>query len=117
MKSFLDYKNPALWITATVAAACIVPAVLVLKNPKRKAKNIFDWQYSVADVLYQASFYSSTCTPDTAPLYHFSGDRQLFVKDSAMDQDDGAEWQLLGRMEAITLSKTNFDDLFFTGPD
>ena len=44
MKNFLNCKNPALWVTATVAAARVIPVVLTLRSPKRKAKDILDCQ-------------------------------------------------------------------------
>ena len=117
MKNFLNCKNPALWVTATVAAACVIPVVLTLRSPKRKAKDILDCQLSVKEIAYQAPFYSFTYIPDQAPTYQFLSDQQLFVKDDFLTKDYSKEWRSLGTMELVKLTEANFDDLFFTGQD
>lgn len=116
MKNFFDSKRPALWITATVAAAAVVPAVILLKK-SRQPKLLFDQSYFVCEIVYQAPFYSFSCTPETAPLFRISGDYELYSKGDMPDQGDQASWVNLGPMLEFVLDEDHFDNLFFTGKE
>lgn len=116
MKNFFDSKRPALWITATVAAAAVVPAVILLKK-SRQPKLLFDQPYFVGEIVYQAPFYSFSCTPETAPLFRLSGDLELHSKGDMAGQKDEAGWAKLGSMREFVLDQDHFDNLFFTGKE
>ena len=115
VKDFFDYKKPALWITATLAAASIIPAVLVLRSSKRSLKHLLGRVYRVMAVSYQAPFYSFTYTPEEAPLFQLTDSCELLVKSDRLQGEDGGGWTSLGLMEDLALDKVNFDDLFVTG--
>lgn len=110
MKDFFDYKKPALWITATLAAACVVPAVLVLRNSKRSLKRLLGRIYRVEKVIYQAPFYSFEHKQGEAPLFRLTDSCEL------LEMARGEEaWVSLGLLEGLALDQGNFDDLFVTG--
>lgn len=109
MKGFFDHKRPALWITASLAAASVVPAVLLLRKPRQRRPHP-ELVFEVDKIAYQAPFYSVRFEAETAPYYRFSEDARLLTK-----EPQASSWQELGQMEEIPLRKVIFDDFFFTG--
>lgn len=114
MKNFFDSKKPALWITATIAAAAVVPAVILLKRAKSQPL-LFGQTLSVAEIAYQAPFYSFSYTTETAPQFRFSEDLVLSSKGDVPGKGEQAGWVKLGLMQEFSLDEAHFDNLFFTG--
>lgn len=114
MKNFFDNKKPALWITATIAAAAVVPAVILIKKSRRQSA-LFDQDFLVAEVTYQAPFYALTYTPETAPQFRFTEDLQLFSRGGLPGNGEEAGWEELGSLCEFTLDEAHFDNLFYTG--
>ncbi|HPX92573.1 MAG TPA: hypothetical protein PK646_03605 [Bacillota bacterium] len=110
MKRPFDDKKPALWITATLAAAAVVPAVILLKKARRSNAFPLDQTLCVEMIPYQAPFYSFSYTPETAPRFRFTQAHELVIQKDR-------QWENLGVMEEFELDETCFDKLFFTGRD
>lgn len=115
MKDFFDPKKPALWITAGLAAASLVPAVMILKKPRRYLIRLFDRDLRVDDRIYCAPFYSFAQCPDKAPLFRLTARQHLLVKGDILSDQPGSKWQDLGAMTLFDLNSLNFDSLFYTG--
>ncbi|HZK42411.1 MAG TPA: hypothetical protein VFD14_05485 [Clostridia bacterium] len=115
MKDFFDYRKPALWITASLAAASLLPAVLLMRKPKRLVKSLLDQTFKVEEILYQAPFYALDYTADEAPSYRLGAKLDLWSRDHDPVDQEGSPWLPLGQMTPLTLQQKNFDNLFFTG--
>lgn len=113
VKSVMIYKKPAFWITVAGVICCMIAAVCFLTNPKEKllhAPEPFCHSYRVKDVVFDAPWYSFTYFEETAPLFSFSSDYVIKVKD--MQEEDGEWFQVGGGIEEIKLTKDNFDAYF-----
>ena len=117
MKDYFDYKKPALWITAGLAAASLVPAVLLLKKPKRLLRSLMGQALAVGEIVYQAPFYDLTYTRASAPIYRLEPGMGLWVKASDRGGPGPSEWTCLGTMTDLKLEEGNFDNRFFTGEE
>lgn len=117
MKDYFDYKKPALWITAGLAAASLVPAVLLLKKPKRLLRSLMGQALAVGEIVYQAPFYDLTYTRASAPLFRLEPGMGLWVKASDRRGPGPSEWTFLGTMTDLKLEEGNFDNRFFTGEE
>lgn len=118
MKDYFDYKKPALWITAGLAAASLVPAVLLLlKKPKRLLRSLMGQALAVGEIVYQAPFYDLTCTLASAPLYRLEPGMGLWVKASDRGGPGPSEWTFLGTLTDLKLEEGNFDNRFYTGKE
>ncbi len=115
MKDFFDYRKPALWITASLAAASLLPAVLLMRKPKRLIKSLLGQTFRVDNILYQAPFYALDYTVDAAPSYKLGTSLDLWSRDHDPVDPEGPPWLPLGQMIDLTLNQKNFDNLFFTG--
>ena len=115
MKDFFDYRKPALWITAGLAAASLLPAVLLLKKPGRLVKSLLDQTFRVKTILYQAPFYALAYTLDSTPAYRLGTSLDLWSRVHDPADPEGSPWLALGQMTGFTLDQKNFDNLFFTG--
>lgn len=114
MKNFLDRKKPALWITATLAAAAVVPAVILLKRSKKQVKPECQ-TYRVGEICYQAPFYAFTYTAETAPSFRLSEAMELSTGVAASGPIAETVWTSLGQLREFSLNESQFDHLFFTG--
>ncbi len=116
MKDAFDYKKPTLWITATLAAASVVPAVLMIRNSRRRKSHLFDQELVIDRLLYEAPFYTASFDPAVSPSFLFSNENELQMK-GHFHSIENADWKSLGKMDALTLDRPHFDDLFFTGKE
>lgn len=118
MKDPYHNKKPALWLTAGLAAASLVPAVLLLKKARKSPADLEGRAYEVESIVYQAPFYRFSYQPETAPLFRLQEGMELsFSPRGPGGEEKLPSWQKLGSMEDLDLEKENFDRLFFTGRD
>lgn len=117
MKDVFDYKKPTLWITATIAAASVVPAVLMIRHTRRKRAELFENELVIDELLHEAPFYTTDFDWDHSPAFRFTRDAELWMKGHFHKIDDKDEWTMLGVMDAMTLDRQCFDELFITGKE
>lgn len=113
VKSVINYKKPAFWVTKTGMVCCMIAAVCFLTNPKEKllhAPEPFCHSYRVKDIVFDAPWYSFTYFEETAPLFSFSSDYVMMAKD--MQEEHGDWFQIRGGFEEVKLTKHNFDAYF-----
>ena len=114
VKSVMHYRKPAFWIIIVSVFSCIAVAVCFLTNPKSPLSgalpNIHSHAYVVEEVTYEAIMYSFTVVAgENSPIYAITEDMTLV---SQREVSEEGVWAELGKLEDITLSKENFDDLF-----
>ncbi|MBQ5389711.1 MAG: hypothetical protein IIU58_02270, partial [Clostridia bacterium] len=111
IRNALHYKKPALWIIAVAVVASIVFAVCFLTDPKEELPEVYGHSYRVSEVVYGAPYLSFMYIPDhNTPYFSVTEDMHLLSKEQLQP---GAEWTRLGKLEDFTLTKADFDDLFF----
>lgn len=77
IRRMLQYKKPALWVTAAAVVVCLAAAVCFLTDPKPSAKNLpepFGQVCAVSEVIYDAPVYGSTLTEETFPTLRLTKD-------------------------------------------
>ncbi|MBR6708633.1 MAG: hypothetical protein IKL84_03025 [Clostridia bacterium] len=66
--------------------------------------------YQVTDILYDAPQYSSTFSPETAPMYYLDSGKHLW--EGRIGMDEAISWTDLGKLTDVTLDRVDFDDGF-----
>ena len=77
IRRMLQYKKPALWVTAAALVVCLAAAVCFLTDPKPSANNLpepFGQVCTVSEVIYDAPVYGSTLTEETFPTLRLTKD-------------------------------------------
>ncbi len=104
IRSVLNYKKPAFWIILAAVAVCVLVAVCFLTDPVSDLSG----EYEVQRLIYS--------------FHDIDGDEQwlaanphLGIDNGFVFSDDIAPWYLCGKLEPVTLTKENFDDLFPEG--
>lgn len=101
IRSVLNYKKPTLWILLAAAAVCGVVAVCFLTDP------VFDpsGEYAVQKLIY--SYHDVE-----GDALWLSWQPHIGIDNGFAFTDDIEPWYLYGRLEPMTLTKENLDDLF-----
>lgn len=112
MKNVIDYKKPMFWIAVVVVVCLIVMTIVLVRNSQHKTRELSGANYQVAEILYDAPYYSFVQTKDTAPLYSISADYALFEKETAQN----SAWVRRGDLYAVNYSREKiygfFDPLY-----
>ena len=113
IKRVMNYKKPAFWIIIAAVVACSVAVVCFFTNPSNSSRalpNIHSHAYVVEEVTYENGMYSfSVIVGENTPVYRVAEDMTLA---SQKEVSETGQWAELGKLEEITLTKENFDDLF-----
>lgn len=110
----LRWKRPKLWLTVIATVLCIAAVAACAANPQTEPGVLqpFGSTYRVEEIVYSAPYYSFSYTCATAPVYCLSVDGVLLSAPASDNPQVFAEWEFLGSMEEIALSKENFDRYF-----
>lgn len=106
IKAVLHYKKPTLWILTIALTLCALLAVCFLTNPAGPWKT--DEVFYVSCRIYGHPMMSFEHKLLGDGLFRVTG--QKVLQHDSIRVKDG--WQDVGQLEAFTLTRENFDDLF-----
>ncbi|MBQ9765612.1 MAG: hypothetical protein IJW18_05405 [Lachnospiraceae bacterium] len=116
IKNLATWKQPGFLVTIGAILICIVGIIICVTNPKKGdyfASEPFGHSYRVAEIIYNAPWYSFSYTPETAPRYQFTSDYTMLVSGDVLDDKGSTEWvQQSGRFEEVEITTENFDKYF-----
>ena len=116
VRNVMNYRKPAFWIMVTAVAVCITVAVCFLTDPPirtlEELPDIRHRKYGVVDLLYDSPWYSFSVVPqENSPEYMVTEQMELLTRGEIAN---GGEWTNVGTLEEISLTRENFDKLFFS---
>lgn len=108
MKNIIAYKKPAFWILSAAVVCLIVLTIVLVQNSQHNKRNLSDANYQVAEILYDAPYYSFVQTKETAPIYSISIDYSLYEREAAQD----SAWSRKGDLYAVDYSREKIYSFF-----
>lgn len=108
MRNMTRYNKTAFWVCVAAVVCLIVLAIVLVRNSQRDGQELLDSNYQVAEILYDAPYYSFVQTKETAPIYSISDDYSLYERETAQD----SAWSRKGDLYAVDYSKEKLDSFF-----
>lgn len=111
VKHVLSYKKPAFWLIFAAMICAVVVAVCFLTNPIPPVQVDIDAHaYAVEDTVYQSTILSVVLGEwENVTHYTVTENLDLLRREAS---EVRAGWRPLGRMTAVRLTKSEFDDRF-----
>jgi len=107
----MNYKKPVFLIIIAAVVTFIVFVVCIfanLKDSESKRIDPFGKYYKVGDIIFESGIYSFSYTPETAPKYCVTNEKELLV----LEDKSSTNWLNAGTFEEVKLTKDNFDQYF-----
>lgn len=111
IKNVLDYRKPAVRVTAISLILAVALGVGLLTNPYIHAADPSDTTYRVKEILYDAPMYSFSYSVETAPHYHISKNYLLSEQNSVLDMTPDDRWVSKGVLSEYELTTGELNSL------